>query len=119
MISRNNKARVERNQSKLESGFVSALFPGVASIVISMIYKQNGLAKPINRIMNFIPGSHAFFKVDCLSSDCVGGGFDMDQIINSMVRNHREASKGELGCVDSGPRPDHSNIAYEVAIKYA
>ena len=119
MISRNNKARVERNQNKLESGFVSALFPGVASIVISMMYKQNGLAKPIHRIMNFIPGSHAFFKVDCLSSDCVGGGFDMDQIINTMVRNRREASKGELGCVDSGPRPDHSNIAYEVAIQYA
>ncbi|MEW6601276.1 MAG: hypothetical protein AB1499_09915 [Nitrospirota bacterium] len=119
MVSRNNRARVERNQNMLEAGLVSAHFPGVASIVISMMYKQTGLAKPIHRVMNFAPGSHAFFKVDCLSSDCVGGGFDMDQIINTMVRNRRETSKGDLACVDSGPRPDHSNIAYEVAIQYA
>jgi len=117
--SRNNKARGERNQNMLDAGFVSAHFPGVASIVISMMYKQNGLAKPIQRVINFFPSSYAFFKVDCLSSDCVDGGFDMDQIINTMIRNRRESSKGELVCVDSGSRPNHSNIAYEVAIQYA
>jgi len=119
MVSRNNKARVERNQNILEAGHVSAHFPGVESIVINMIYKQKGLANPIRRVMNFTPASPAFFKVDCLSSDCVDGGFDMDNIIHNMIRNRREASKGELGCVDSGPRPDHAHITYEVAIQYA
>ena len=118
MFSRNNRARLEKNQQKLDAGFVSAHFPEVASIIINMMYKQQGVANPISRTMNFFPGSCAFFKVDCLSDDCVDGGFDLTRIINSMIRNHSKEEKGELGCDDTGPRPDHANIVYEVAIQY-
>jgi len=118
MFSRNNQARIEKKQERLDAGFVSANFPGVANIVINMMYKQNGMSNPISRIMNFSPGSYAFFKVGCLSNDCVDGGFDMTRIITSMIRNQSETSKGELGCDDSGPRPDHAAIIYEVAIQY-
>ena len=115
---RNNQAGIERNQRRLDAGLLSRHYPEVASIVISMMYKQNGIAHPIQRIINFFPGSYAFFNIDCLSDDCVDGGFDMSRIIHSMIRNHSELSKGELGCDDSGPRPDHSNIVYKVAIQY-
>ncbi len=83
-----------------------------------MMYKQKGVADPIQRIMNFFPGSYAFFRLDCLSDDCVDGGFDLSQVINSMVRNRSEVVRGDLGCDDSGPRPDHSHIVYEIAIQY-
>ncbi len=118
MFNRNNQARIERNQQRLDAGLMSTHFPAVASIVISMMYKEKGIASPIHRIVNFSPGSYAFFRVDCLSNDCVDGGFDLTQIINSMIRNHRKEVKGELGCDDSGPRADHSFIVYEVAIQY-
>lgn len=118
MISRNNQARIEKNQQKIDAGFMSKHYPEVKSIVISMMYRQKGIGNPISRIMNFSPGSYAFFKVDCLSSDCVDGGFDLTQIINSMIRNQSMEVKGELGCVDSGNRPDHSGITYEIAIQY-
>jgi len=118
MISRNNQARNERNQNRLDAGFMSEHFPDVAGIVINMMYKQRGIGNPISRIMNFSPGSYAFFKVECLSSDCVDGGFDLTQTINSMVRNHSRELKGELGCDDSGPRTDHSAMTYEIAIQY-
>jgi hypothetical protein len=118
MFSRNNQVRIDKNQQRLEAGLVSEHFPGVASIVISMMYKQKGVANPVHRILNFSPGSYAFFRIDCLSSDCVDGGFELTQIINSMIRNHSEAIKGELGCDDSGPRADHSNIVYKIAIQY-
>jgi hypothetical protein len=119
MWSRNNQASIERNQRRLDAGIMSRHYPEVASIVISMMYKQKGPADPIRRILNFSPGSYAFFRVDCLSDDCVDGGFDMSWIITSMIRNRSELSNGELGCDDSGPRADHSNIAYEIAIQYA
>jgi hypothetical protein len=118
MWSRDNQASIERNQRRRDSGLMSRHFPDVASVVISMIYKQKSVANPVKRIVNFFPGSYAFFKLDCLSRDCVDGGFDLSQIINSMIRNHSEVSKGELGCDDSGPRPDHSNIVYEIVIQY-
>ena len=119
MFSRTNQARMAKDQQRLDSGFVSMHFPEVASIVISMMYKQSGIANPISRTMNFSPDSYAFFRVGCLSDDCVDGGFDLTQTISSMIRNHSSNVKGELGCDDSGPRADHSAIVYEVAIKYA
>ena len=119
MFSRNNQAKIERNQQRLDAGFISKQFPEVASIVISMMYKQKGGSSPISRVKNFSPGSYAFFRLDCLSKDCVDGGFDMTGIITSMISSHSKTSKGELGCDDSGPRPDHSNIVYEVAIQYS
>lgn len=118
MFSRNNQARLEKKQNRVEAGFMSKHFPEVAGIVINMTYKQNGMANSIHRVVNFSPASYAFFKLDCLSDDCVDGGFDMTQVITSMIRNRSETAKGELGCDDSGPRPDHSNIVYEVAIRY-
>ena len=118
MWNRNNRATLERNQHRLDAGILSRHYPEVASIVVSMMYKQKGLAQPILRTLNLYPESSAFFKVDCLSDDCVDGGFDLSQVINSMIRNHSKEVKGELGCDDSGPRADHSSIAYAVAIQY-
>lgn len=117
MFNRNNQARIERRQERLDSGLMSKHFPQVASIVISMMYPKNG-AKSLLRTLNFSPDSYAFFKVSCLSDNCDDGGFDMTWIITSMIRNHSEASKGELSCDANGSRPDHSNIVYEVAIQY-
>jgi hypothetical protein len=117
MFNRNNQTEEERKQERLDAGFISKHFPAVASIVISMTYKQKG-SKSLLRTLSFSPDSYAFFKVTCLSDDCVDGGFNLTQIISSMIRNNSEVSKGELGCDDSGPRPDHSNIVYEIAIQY-
>ena len=119
MNSRKNAARTERLQKKLDAGFVSAHFPEVASIGISMIYNQRGIAKALPRTVNFFPGSSALFRVNCLSKECVDGGFDLTQVITAMIANHSESAKGDLNCEGNGPSAGHSTIAYEVAIQYA
>lgn len=119
MNSRKHSARIERQQRKVDAGFMVAQFPEVASIVISMIYNQRGILKSLPRVVNFFPGSYALFKVDCLNKECIDGGFDLTYVITQMVRNRREASKGDLSCEGEGPSADHSTIAYEVAIQYA
>ena len=93
-------------------------FPEVTGIVISMMYKQKGVAKALVRTINFFPESYAFFIVDCLSKECVDGGFDLTRVITEMIGNHRENTKGELGCEGSGTAAEHSTIVYEVAIQY-
>jgi len=119
MNSRKNAARAERQQRKLDAGFMAAQFPEVASIVIRMIYSQRGIQKSLPRVVNFFPGSYALFRVDCLNKECADGGFDLTQVITGMIRNRREDSKGDLSCEGNGPSADHSTIAYEVAIQYA
>jgi hypothetical protein len=118
MNSRKNAARMERRQRKVDAGFMVAQFPEVASIVVSMIYNQRGIQKSLPRVVNFFPGSYALFRIDCLNKECVDGGFDLTQVITGMVRNRKEAAKGDLGCEGDSPSASHSTIVYEVAIKY-
>jgi hypothetical protein len=115
----NNAARMERQQKKLDAGLVNAQFPGVTDIAIRMIYRHRGILKSLPRIVNFFPGSYALFRIDCLHKECVHGGFDLNQVITGMIRNHREAGKGKLGCKGDGLSADHSTIDYEIAIQYA
>lgn len=119
MHSRKNAARTERQQQRLESGLLSAHFPEVASVVISMVYNQKGIAKALPRTVNFFPTSHALFRVDCLNKDCLSGGFDLTEVITSMIRNRRKIATGDLSCEGNGPSADHSAIVYEVTIQYA
>lgn len=116
--SRKNAARTERLQQRVDAGFVSAHFPKVASIVISMIYNQVGLNKALMRTVNFFPDSSAFFRVDCVNRDCVNGGFDLTQVINDMVGKNKVTVKGKLSCEGSGPIVGHSSIAYNIQIIY-
>lgn len=118
MNSRKNAARIERQQRKLDAGFVEAQFPEVTGIAISMIYNQRGIQKSLPRLVNFFPDSYALFRIDCLNKECVDGGFDLTHVITGMVRNRREAAKGDLSCEGDGLSADHSTIVYEVAIQY-
>jgi hypothetical protein len=118
MNNRKNEARKERMQQRLEAGSMAEHFPEVANIVINMTYKQNG-AKSILRVFNFYPASYAFFRLNCLSRDCIDGGFDLTQVITSMISNRREVTNGDLSCESSDTSAKHSDIVYEVAIQYA
>jgi len=118
MNTRKNAARLERRQRKLDAGLVDAQYPEVRGIVISMIYNQRGIQKSLPRVINFFPGSYALFRVDCLNKECIDGGFDLTQVITGMIRNRKEAAKGDLSCEGDGPSANHSTIAYEVAIQY-
>jgi hypothetical protein len=118
MNNRSNQERMERMQERIDSGFLSKHYPEVESIVISMIYNQRGIGKPIHRIVNFSPGSYAFFKINCLSRGCDDGGFDLSHIINGMVRNHRESAKGKLTCESDRLPVNHSDIEYDILMKF-
>ncbi len=118
MNSRKNAARTERQQRKLDAGFIAAKFPEVADVAIRMTYNQRGIQKSLSRVVNFFPGSYALFRIDCLSKECVDGGFDLTQVITGMIRNRRETTKGSLCCEGDGPTANHATILYEVAIHY-
>jgi hypothetical protein len=116
--SRKNAARAEKQQRKLDAGFMAARYPEVADIVVRMLYNQRGVQKSLTRSVHFSPDSYALFRIDCLSKECVDGGFDLTPVITGMIRNRREAARGELSCEGEGSAANHSTIAYEVAIQY-
>jgi hypothetical protein len=118
MNNRKNTARIERQQRKLDAGFVAAQFPDVAGIVVSMTYNQRGIQKSLPRVVNFFPGSYALFRIECLNKECREGGFDLSDIITGMIRKHSGSAKGNLSCEGDSPSANHSTIVYEVSIQY-
>ncbi len=111
-------ARAEKKQQRIDAGLVSEVFPKVAEIAISMMYSQTGVLEPLSRTVNFFPGSFAVFRVNCLCSDCVEGGFNFTKIISNMVKNRKTTAKGKLGC-DSCSAPECLDVEYTITIKYA
>jgi hypothetical protein len=118
MNARKNAARIERQQRRLDAGFMNAQFPEVAGIIVRMTYTQKGIQKSLPRIVNFFPDSYALFRIDCLKKECVSGGFDLTRVITGMINNRKEAARGNLSCEGEDPSADHSSIVYEVAIQY-
>jgi hypothetical protein len=116
--SRKNATRTERKQQRIDAGLIAAQFPEVAQIVVSMIYNQKGIKQSLPRTVNFFPSSYALFRVDCLSKDCLDGGFDLTPVITSMIGKRKKASKGDLSCEGDGSSAGHSAIVYEIAIQY-
>jgi hypothetical protein len=122
-MNNNNKhaAMMEKKQEmmrqRIEAGSIETHFPEVASIDMNMTYNQKG-TKSILRTFHFTPSSYAFFILNCLRKDCVDGGFDLTQVITTMIRNHRAQGKGVLSCKGTDSSTNHSDIVYEVAIQY-
>ncbi|MBM4137769.1 MAG: hypothetical protein FJ241_13210 [Nitrospira sp.] len=114
-----NILKIEKKQQRLESDLISEHFPEVSSIVINMT-NSYGRKNPIliSRTFNFWPNSHAYFNIECLSKNCVDGGFDLNQVITMMIENHQNSEKGVLVCKGSSLSSDHSHINYKITIQY-
>lgn len=110
-------AKAEKKQQTLESGAISALYPKVAKITISMTYAQTGVLEPLARVVNFLPDGAAFFKISCLCADCPESRFDFTKIIQSMIKAQKTSAKGTVSC-ENCTSPEHEDVAYVVTIKY-
>ena len=115
---RRNEARTERIQQTLAAGLLSEHYPEVSKIVITMVYTKGG-ATSLLRTLNFYPGSHAFFKMNCLGEGCVDGGLDLTGVITRMIRNRKESSGGKISCENDDPAAVHAAMSYEVTIQYS
>jgi len=107
----------EMIQQRKDAGSVASNFPGVANIDMHMTYNQTG-AKSILRNFHFTPDSYAFFRINCLRKDCMDGGFDLTQVITAMIRNRKMEAKGTISCEGTDSSTNHSDINYDIAIRY-
>ncbi len=110
--------RLERKQQKLEASPISAKYPDVSSVVISMnYYQRNSTLVFMQRTVNFFPGSPAYFLMECVKHDCMGGGFDLDPVVTGMMKDHLESGKGELVCPGNNAS-GHARVDYTISIQY-
>ncbi len=108
-------------QKKLDSGIISKCFPKVASIVLHMQYYQKTSDRVyMIRTVNFTPSSYAYFHMECLTKDCLNGGFELTPMIKSLIRKRKKSGKGKLVCNGKNDSrvKGHMSVSYEVSIKY-
>ncbi len=114
-------AKLERMQQKVDSGLISRRFPEVASIVVDMEHHKKGICDTLLlRKLYYSSDSHAYFHVECLNGDCTdcSDGFDLDSVIDSMIRCHSATRHGALDCAGHGLTSSRVNISYTVTIEY-
>jgi len=102
----------------LSAGLLAERFPTVSCIVVRMNY-QRGRTSALQRTVNFLPDSPAFFRISCLGEGCEGGGLDLTWVIGSMIRRGEHSAKGELRCSNQDPAVLHAEVDYDVSITYA
>lgn len=86
-----------------------------------MTYYQKGSDSVLmHRTVNVIPADPAYFNMECMTRDCVDGGFDLSSVIKKMIKARKKMGKGKLTCrgkTDSDSS-DHASIVYEIDIQY-
>jgi hypothetical protein len=113
-----NAERSERKQHKIDAGSLSARYPYISSIVITMDYAQKSVDRVLmKRTVNFFPESSAYFLMECMKNDCTNGGFNLEPVITTMVKGRLKSRDGELACHGDNA-PGHTRIGYNVAIQY-
>jgi hypothetical protein len=108
-------------QRKIAAGLVSDRFPKVSSIVVKMTYHQQ-LSNQVFmvRTVNFSPTSYAYFKMECLTKNCINGGFEFTSAISKLIKNRKKSGKGKLVCHANNDYlySGHVRVSYEISIRY-
>ncbi len=118
----NYLTKLEQNKKKrLASRLVSAKYPNISGIVINITYYHNVSDQILmHRTINVTPQDHAYFNIECMTKDCMDGGFELGSVISGLIKNHKRVARGRLICKGKGNSlgPEHASVSYEVHIKY-
>jgi hypothetical protein len=113
-----NAELTERKQQRVDAGPMSAHYPDIVSIIISMDYYQASYSSAVmQRTVNFSSDSSAYFHMECMDRDCLDGGYNLAPVIKSMVKGRLEKKKGEIACPGNSS-PGHARIEYKISIQY-
>ena len=86
-----------------------------------MTYYREPLVAPlVVRTINMYPTSYANFKISCMTKDCKDGGFELNAVVDKMVKSRVRKSNGSIPCAGSTDTLStcRTRIEYEAVIEY-
>jgi hypothetical protein len=114
------KEKLDRERAALAaSGLVSERYAGISKIEFCMTYYRRGLNQVLmTRTLNFTPADYAHFHMKCVYDGCMNGGYDLTQVVASMVKDCKTSTSGKIFCHGTNDTLGHASIAYTVSIRY-
>ncbi len=99
-ISARNEFRQQESQRIMESGSLSVRFPKLKSLKAELTYHPPtgfGQSAQIKYAVN-LEHAKSIFRFDCLNKECIGGGFDLSELLAQAVAKRSKTLTGELHC---------------------
>lgn len=104
---------------------ISELYPMVKDITIDykQVYRSAFGTVAEDKCLHFDSGNRDVFLIECKNRECTCIGYDLKNIIWSMVNRYTETEEGDLECKGS-EAPDHlyqrcgSSLHYRIIINY-
>lgn len=111
--------RLEEKALRDAAGPVSARYAGISCIEVRLTYYQRAVEPVLmERTLRYFPTSDARFFMRCARSECTGGGYDLEPVIERLVRSRKRAVSGKLYCRGADESIGHGSIAYAVSVTY-
>jgi len=118
--------RESQHRRAKQSATLAEKFPELAALTLNLAY-LNPDGSTRNREIRFsvnIAGASSVFRIDCLNPDCVGGDYDLSDVLKQAVAVRQPVVTGELCCEGWQNRFTidhercHQRIAFTIALDY-
>jgi len=99
-LSARNEFRHRENLRIMESGSLSVRFPNLKSLKAEVTYHTVGSLGRSAQVKYDVNLEHAksVFRFDCPNNECVGGGFDLSDLLAGAVSKRSKSLVGEMNC---------------------
>src|SRR5205823_2092108 len=99
-LSAREEFRQQESQRIMESGSLSTRFPKLKSLKADLTYHPPGGVGQSAQLKYAVNLDHAksVFRFDCLNKECIGGGFDLSDLLAGAVGERRKILTGKMHC---------------------
>ena len=76
---------------------ISSIYPQIKEINLKLNFNYDESLKK-ESLKVFKPSDKIFFKIECINKDCIYGGFNLSNEINSLIASKETKMKGHQTC---------------------
>lgn len=120
------KYRQQQGQRTKDSISLSSKFKQLKSLTVELgFYNPKGVTRN-SHVKYKVNLAHAksVFRIDCINAECVGGDFDLSQVLANAVAEGRTSAAGEMCCQGWRRKnainrtPCHKILRYTLSLGY-
>jgi len=118
--------RQRQKQRVKDSPLLVEKFRQLKSLILELGYYDSTRTTK-NAEVKYVPNletAKSVFRVDCPNQECIGGDFDLTELISEAIAKHRTSVSGELVCkgwlskATINTVPCHNVLRYKLSLGY-